>query len=194
MNKDQLLARAFSLCDEIEQRQSQLRDILCLLMSAESSPQTQEQAAPQTTTFMPETVPVAEVPHIESMPNPIPDTTPVAPVEDAAESVEESVVEVTPTPEEIVAEVVTESTPLQKVQMHKVDLRKALTINDRFRFRRELFGGDEQAMNALLARLSECESVNKACDVVSSLGWDMDSEAVNEFIEFVRNNFNAHRS
>ena len=191
MNKEQLLERAFSLCDEIEQRQSQLRDILCLLISAESSPQPQQQV------YMPDTAPAAEIPHTLPDPELIPESVAESMPDTAVEKIEivsEPIVDTPQTVEPVVTEIVTESAPLQKSQTCKVDLRKSLTINDRFRFRRELFAGDEQAMNALLCRLSECESANDACSVVSSLGWDMDNEAVNEFIEFIRNNFNAHRS
>lgn len=193
MDKEQLLARAFSLCDEIEQRQSQLRDILCLLISAESPSQPQ----PQPSGYMPDTAPTVEVAQndpVSALMAEAPETPTPDPVEEPLESGSEPIAESTPSVASVIPEIVTESTPLQKSQSHKVDLRKALTINDRFRFRRELFAGDEQAMTNLLARLSECESANDACGVVSSLGWDMDSEAVIEFIEFVRNNFNAYRS
>ena len=35
------------------------------------------------------------------------------------------------------------------------DLRKAFTLNDRFRFCRELFGGEEQQMNRVVSELNE---------------------------------------
>ena len=38
------------------------------------------------------------------------------------------------------------------------DFRKAFSLNDRFRFRRELFGGSEELMNQVIADLNESKS------------------------------------
>lgn len=155
MNKEQLLAQAFALCDEIEQRQSRLREILSQLGAVEPA-------------------------HNAEMPHYIPEYAPVTAAQPTQQAADESAP----------PEIITETT----LPQHKADLRKSLTINDRFRFRRELFAGDEHAMNSLLDRLSDCASADEACATVATLGWDVDSDVVNEFVEFVRNNFNAHRS
>lgn len=72
------------------------------------------------------------------------------------------------------------------------DLRKAFTINDRFRFRRELFGGDDKAFVALVDRLSALGSFEDAERCVDDLGWNRDDEAVVEFKEIVSKFFNGY--
>jgi Tfp pilus assembly protein PilE len=42
------------------------------------------------------------------------------------------------------------------------DFRKAFSLNDRFRFRRELFGGDEGRMNEAISDLNELQSFEDA--------------------------------
>jgi len=70
------------------------------------------------------------------------------------------------------------------------DLRKAFSLNDRFRFRRELFGNDEAAMNEALDRI---ESMNTHLDAehyfYNLLGWKRDDEVVKEFMQIVSNHF-----
>lgn len=73
------------------------------------------------------------------------------------------------------------------------DLRKAFTINDRFRFRRELFGGDDKAMMDVIARLSESQTFADAQAYLDTLAWDADNEAVGEFKEIVSTFFNGYR-
>ncbi len=73
------------------------------------------------------------------------------------------------------------------------DLRKAFTINDRFRFRRELFAGDDRAMHDVIDRLSALSSYGEAESYVASLGWDRESEAAAEFMAVLNNFFNGYR-
>ena len=73
------------------------------------------------------------------------------------------------------------------------DLRKAFTINDRFRFRRELFGGDDKAMLDVIAHLSESQSYGDALAYIDTLGWSADNEAAGEFKEIVSTFFNGYR-
>ncbi|MDE6369809.1 MAG: hypothetical protein K2K94_11310, partial [Muribaculaceae bacterium] len=73
------------------------------------------------------------------------------------------------------------------------DLRKAFTINDRCRFRRELFGGNDKAMMDVIARLSEAQTFADAQAYLDTLAWDADNEAVGEFKEIVSTFFNGYR-
>lgn len=71
------------------------------------------------------------------------------------------------------------------------DLRHALSLNDSFRFTRELFGGDGARMNRVLARLGEAGSFAEA---LSMFGQEVhvaeDNEAAADFVELLRKYFN----
>ncbi len=80
------------------------------------------------------------------------------------------------------------STAITQTQCN--DLRKIFTINDRFRFRRELFGGDDSAFMSAVDTLSAMSSLKEADEYLSSMPWDHDSEAVAEFMTLISNFFN----
>lgn len=70
------------------------------------------------------------------------------------------------------------------------DLRKSLSLNDYYRFRRELFQGDETAMNEALDLIQEMHSAADVEDYfLGELEWDRDSDDVKYFLEIVRNHF-----
>ncbi len=75
------------------------------------------------------------------------------------------------------------------VSRPRPDLWKSLTINDRFRFRRELFAGDDAAMAEAINRLSEMDSLSEADAYLSAMPWESDSEAVGEFMTLLSNHF-----
>lgn len=66
------------------------------------------------------------------------------------------------------------------------DLRKWFTINDRYRFRRELFGNDNIAMTDTINLISAMASLPEVEDYVySDLEWDRDNEEVKAFMDIV---------
>ena len=73
------------------------------------------------------------------------------------------------------------------------DIRKAFTINDRFRFRRELFAGDDSAFMAVLDNLAKCSTMAEADDYLAGMPWDRDSDIIAEFMAVVTNHFNGYR-
>ncbi len=73
------------------------------------------------------------------------------------------------------------------------DIRKAFTINDRFRFRRELFAGDDTAFMAVLDNLAKCSTLAEADDYLAGMPWDRDSDIIAEFMAVVANHFNGYR-
>lgn len=79
------------------------------------------------------------------------------------------------------------------VQKPRGDIRKAFTINDRFRFRRELFAGDDSALTAVIDHLATLDSLSEADSYLSTMPWDSDSEALSEFMTIVSNYFNGYR-
>ena len=70
------------------------------------------------------------------------------------------------------------------------DIRKAFSVNDRFRFQRELFAGSASAMNTALEHIEVMTSYGNAeLYFYSQLHWDRDNENVKDFMEIVRNHF-----
>lgn len=67
-----------------------------------------------------------------------------------------------------------------------VDIRKSITLNDKFRFVREVFGGNEQDFNDTIAVLSEMDSFREASDYLTAdLMLDADNPDVADFLDVV---------
>ncbi len=70
------------------------------------------------------------------------------------------------------------------------DFRKAFSLNDRFRFRRELFGGDEARMNQTIADLNAMTSLDEAKRYLQErMAWDWQDEATSDFIKLLEKRF-----
>ena len=70
------------------------------------------------------------------------------------------------------------------------DLRKAFTLNDRFRFCRELFDRDEARMNDTLSALNEAHSYSESLDLLRArVQWDFDGETATDFLKFIERRF-----
>ena len=70
------------------------------------------------------------------------------------------------------------------------DLRHAISLNDSFRFVRELFGGDAGKMNAIVVRLNEASSLDKAIEIFTSeVRPDEENEAAVDFMELLKKYF-----
>lgn len=70
------------------------------------------------------------------------------------------------------------------------DFRKAFSLNDRFRFRRELFGGDEEKMNRAIAELNEIGSYEEALAYLhTELKWNEEEEAVADFVKLLEKRY-----
>ena len=70
------------------------------------------------------------------------------------------------------------------------DLRKAFTLNDRFRFCRELFDRDEARMNDTLSALNEAHSYSESLDLLRArVQWDFDGETAADFLKFIERRF-----
>ena len=79
----------------------------------------------------------------------------------------------------------------QKLQRHlSRDIRKAFSLNDRFRFQRELFAGSANAMNTAIEHIEMMRSYGNAeLYFFSQLHWDRDNEVVKDFMAIVRNHY-----
>lgn len=70
------------------------------------------------------------------------------------------------------------------------DFRKAFSLNDRFRYKRELFGGDEEKMNKALSDLNELQTYEESISYLyTELKWNIENESVAEFINFLEKRF-----
>ena len=67
-----------------------------------------------------------------------------------------------------------------------IDLRKAFSLNDRFRYRKELFDGDEARMNAVLDDLNRLDSHDKILEYIHEILDDKkDNPALADFIKLL---------
>ena len=70
-------------------------------------------------------------------------------------------------------------------------LRHAISLNDSFRFSRELFGGDTDLMNRVIEQISVMSSYKTAVAFLSSkVELNEEKEAVNDFLELLKKFFN----
>ena len=70
------------------------------------------------------------------------------------------------------------------------DIRKAISLNDRFRFTRELFAGSANALDTAIEHIEAMRSYGNAeLYFYSQLHWDRDDEVVKDFMAIVRNHF-----
>ena len=113
------------------------------------------------------------------------------PVADEKEEVFESVS--VPQPEEPTVKVETRvaSSPILAERIKTAgDLRRSISLNDSFRFSRELFGGSMEQMNNVLHQIGEMSSLDAALVFLSSkIKVDEENEAMNDFVELLRKHF-----
>lgn len=77
-------------------------------------------------------------------------------------------------------------TPKQEPAPKARALRTYFALNDKYRFRRELFGGDGDRMNSAIDTLAGIRNLTQAEDYIySELGLDPDLDATQEFIEVI---------
>ncbi len=70
------------------------------------------------------------------------------------------------------------------------DFRKAFSLNDRFRFRRDLFHGNENVMNRVVSDLNDLHTLAESKEYIESqLQWDLNDETVKDFIQLLEKRF-----
>lgn len=74
------------------------------------------------------------------------------------------------------------------------DIRRSLTLNDKFRFIRELFGGSDVDFNGTLDLIATMHSPAEAHEyLLQDLAWDAESPLVADFLAYVDNYFTNGR-
>lgn len=99
--------------------------------------------------------------------------------------------EPTDSPAESVQPIVTPVSPILAERIKPAtDLRHAISLNDSFRFTRELFEGNAARMNEVVRRLGEASSLDKAMDLfVSEVHPDEENETAADFVELLKKYF-----
>lgn len=138
---------------------------------------------------VPETIPVSSPQVVEINPepqiNPEPEPQPVIKPEPIAETPQMAVTTEHPVTERSGLFL---SDLLEKKNLS--DFRKAFSLNDRFRFRRELFGGDEERMNKAITELNNIHTYEDSVTYLNNeLKWNIEDEAVADFIKLLEKRF-----
>ena len=103
---------------------------------------------------------------------------------------EESAIVEEPVVETVVKEEEPKSAVLGESLKLSAGLRHAISLNDSFRFSRELFGGNTDLMNRVIEQISVMSSYKTAVAFLSSkVELNEEKEAVNDFLELLKKYF-----
>ncbi len=70
------------------------------------------------------------------------------------------------------------------------DLRRMFTLNDKYRFRRELFGNSDAAFNDAIDIVSAMHSMDEVREYFSlDMGWNLESDDVKDFLDVIATHF-----
>lgn len=187
----------FDLEDETTEMAVAMHEYLDNLSQTEETPETDateqpeenadEEAEPETPV---EEEPTAEEPTTEEETLPETDDTQEEAENYTPEETENSADEEPAVPED-------DNTPTERITIDEAfirnkskDLRSAFSINDSFRFRRELFGNSAAEMADAINLAEAMQTFDEAEEYFyGDLGWDKDSEEVKEFMTIIRNHF-----
>ena len=99
--------------------------------------------------------------------------------------------ESTPKPESEPSAIISSASPILAERIKPAaDLRHAISLNDSFRFAREIFGGDTARMNEVIRQLGAAPSLEKALELFfSTVNPDEENETVVDFIELLKKYF-----
>lgn len=162
----------------ISQMQGRLDELLHEVNSVEVS---HEPAVPETLMETPETVAetVAKQTEVREQ------------AEETQEAVEENEESVEKNNESVIVIEEPASVVLGERIKLSASLRHSISLNDSFRFSRELFGGDTALMNRVIEQISVMSSYNTAIAFLSSkIAINEEKEALTDFLELLNKYFN----
>ena len=104
---------------------------------------------------------------------------------------EESAIVEEPVVETVVKEEEPKSAVLGESLKLSAGLRHAISLNDSFRFSREIFGGDPELMNCVIEQISVMSSYKTAVAFLASkVSVNEENEAMADFLELLKKYFN----
>ena len=113
------------------------------------------------------------------------------PCENASEPVVEEVIVETKVSADTETEEIKPSSVLGESIKTSAGLRHSISLNDSFRFSRELFGGDVELMNRVVEQLSAMSSYKAAVAFLSSkVNFNEENETLRDFLELLKKYFN----
>ena len=113
------------------------------------------------------------------------------PCGNASEPVVEEVIVETKVSADTETEEVKPSSVLGESIKTSVGFRHSISLNDSFRFSRELFGGDVELMNRVVEQLSAMSSYKTAVAFLSSkVNFNEENETLSDFLELLKKYFN----
>lgn len=128
---------------------------------------------------------------INPMPEPVSAAAAAEEEEEEEGKKEESAIVEEPVVETVVKEEEPKSAVLGESLKLSAGLRHAISLNDSFRFSRELFGGNTDLMNRVIEQISVMSSYKTAVAFLSSkVELNEEKEAVNDFLELLKKYFN----
>ncbi|MDO5664878.1 MAG: hypothetical protein Q4G63_06455 [Bacteroidia bacterium] len=72
----------------------------------------------------------------------------------------------------------------------KLDIKRSLSLNDRFYYQRELFNNDREAMNSMMIRLNAFDNYEDTEQYLKEkTSWDFKDERVQSFLELLKKGF-----
>lgn len=78
-----------------------------------------------------------------------------------------------------------------EIRREPADIRKMFTLNDKFLFKRELFGNNDEEFNATLDLISSMDSFDEAEEYIyEDLGWDSSNNRLRDFMAVISSFFN----
>ena len=74
--------------------------------------------------------------------------------------------------------------------VHIIDIKRGVSLNDRFLFQRELFNNNRSKMNSTIEQLSNLGSYEEADKYIrDNFSWDFEDQVVNDFLLVVKKGF-----
>lgn len=165
---------------------------------AETEEETEPEAAEETVIETEPEAPVMETDIETETDAAIADTPVIAPEQEEEEIVSTDTDDITEIDDEktseVIEEVPVENEPIRLdeklARQYSKDLRKAFSLNDRFRFRRELFGNSDAEMNDTLNLVEAMINREEAYDYFyHDLQWDRDNQEVIDFMAIIEKHF-----
>ncbi len=137
--------------------------------------------------------PIASIENIDSI-APVETTAPTTSIVDAvAENQPQTLAESIETSESLADKLAkTADDTLAEVINNKkiIDLKSSITLGDRFRFQRELFGGNGEKMNKAISDFNSFETMTEAQSYIAkNFDWPLDNDAVSDFIQLLQRRY-----